>query len=457
MYVHSIEHGKVCLFSRPYDLTTTAYKFLEIGINHFWKLLRNVYKDNFISIGPLTVSIYMLNDATLERLNSSSVCMTETMLRCMFQFDGCIDVVAPTKTEALFFHDGNSGVPPRAHIPFTGPRYGVGRLWPAAASKKGCTVCNGGWPFAYVGPTGRCRMRLPWSSRGSPLPSTCAADVLAETYARVKAIRLRGGGGVKSRIDETSQSSGADIVEMRPYSSFNRGHHYILTVIDVLSKYAWALPLKSKGSETADAIVEIIRASGRCPKNLQTDMGKEFYNVDVQKILKKHDVNHYSTYSTLKASVVERFNRTLKSDIVIKIAGPAKFKVRDSTFRRMHPLRPQNQISMLLYAQRHDKVILLHDNARPHVAKPVKTYLETLKWEVLPHPPYSPVIAPSNFHLFRSMAHGLADRRFHSYEEAQKWIDSWIASKDMSFFRRGIHVLPERWEKVGSSDGQYFK
>ncbi|KAG5314913.1 MOS1T transposase, partial [Pseudoatta argentina] len=110
-----------------------------------------------------------------------------------------------------------------------------------------------------------------------------------------------------------------------------------------------------------------------------------------------------------------------------------------------------------LYAQRHDKVILLHDNARPHVAKPVKTYLETLKWEVLPHPPYSPDIAPSDFHLFRSMAHGLADRRFHSYEEAQKWIDSWIASKDMSFFRRGIHVLPERWEKVVSSDGQYFK
>ncbi|KAG5315656.1 MOS1T transposase, partial [Pseudoatta argentina] len=38
----------------------------------------------------------------------------------------------------------------------------------------------------------------------------------------------------------------------------------------------------------------------------------------------------------------------------------------------------------------------------PHVAKPVKTYLETLKWEVLPHPPYSPDIAPSDFHLFEN-------------------------------------------------------
>ncbi|XP_018346316.1 PREDICTED: uncharacterized protein LOC108750937 [Trachymyrmex septentrionalis] len=103
---------------------------------------------------------------------------------------------------------------------------------------------------------------------------------------------------------------------MRPYSGFNRGHHYILTVIDVLSKYAWTVPLKSKGgSETANAIAEIIRESGRCPKNLQTDMGKEFYNADEQKILKKHNVNHYSTYLTLKVSVVERINHTLKNDM----------------------------------------------------------------------------------------------------------------------------------------------
>ena len=49
------------------------------------------------------------------------------------------------------------------------------------------------------------------------------------------------------------------------------------------------------------------------------------------------------------------------------------------------------------YEQRHDKVILLHDNTRPHVAKVVKKYLETLKWDVLPHPPYSPDIASSDY------------------------------------------------------------
>ena len=54
------------------------------------------------------------------------------------------------------------------------------------------------------------------------------------------------------------------------------------------------------------------------------------------------------------------------------------------------------------YEQRHDKVILLHDNARPHVTKVVKKYLETLKWDVLSHP-YSPDIILSDYWLFRKM------------------------------------------------------
>jgi len=106
------------------------------------------------------------------------------------------------------------------------------------------------------------------------------------------------------------------------------------------------------------------------------------------------------------------------------------------------------------YYFRHDK-ILLHDNARPHIVASVKTYLET-QMRVLPHPPYSPHIAPSDYHLFRSMTHGLSKQHFTSYEDTKN-IDDWIASKDEAFFRRGIHMLPERWEKVVANDGHYFE
>ena len=105
--------------------------------------------------------------------------------------------------------------------------------------------------------------------------------------------------------------------------------------------------------------------------------------------------------------------------------------------RALREKRPQ-------YEQRHEKVVLQHDNARPHVTTPVKTYLETLKWKVLSHPLYSLHFAPSGYYLFRSMAHGLADQQFRSYEDIEKWLDSWIASKDEHFYRNGIRALPER-------------
>ena len=99
----------------------------------------------------------------------------------------------------------------------------------------------------------------------------------------------------------------------------------------------------------------------------------------------------------------------------------------------------------LQYAKRRDKVIFQHDNAQPHVAKVVKETLEALNWDVLPHPPYSPEFAPSDYHFFRSMAHCVAEKHFTSYEEAKNWVDSWIASKDEEFLKRGIRMSPKRW------------
>lgn len=105
--------------------------------------------------------------------------------------------------------------------------------------------------------------------------------------------------------------------------------------------------------------------------------------------------------------------------------------------------------------KRHGKVILLHDNARPHVANSVKDTCKVLGWEVLPHPPYSPDMAPSDFHLFRSMAHGLSERRFRKYDDIQKWLDEWILSKEENFFYNGIHKLPEIWTNIIANDGKY--
>jgi len=69
------------------------------------------------------------------------------------------------------------------------------------------------------------------------------------------------------------------------------------------------------------------------------------------------------------------------------------------------------------YQKRQYKVILLHDNASSHTAKLVKEMIEAFGWEILSHAAYSPDLAPSDYHLFASMGHALAQQRFTSYED----------------------------------------
>lgn len=102
------------------------------------------------------------------------------------------------------------------------------------------------------------------------------------------------------------------------------------------------------------------------------------------------------------------------------------------------------------------QVVLQHDNARPHSAKLTKMVIQELGWEVLPHPPYSPDLAPSDYHLFRALSNNLSGKSFDDEQELRDWLTKWFDSRDEGFFRRGIQKLVNRWEQVIMNDGNYI-
>ncbi|WKX94136.1 hypothetical protein Q1695_011417 [Nippostrongylus brasiliensis] len=84
---------------------------------------------------------------------------------------------------------------------------------------------------------------------------------------------------------------------------------------------------------------------------------------------------------------------------------------------------------------------ILHDNASPHTAKITREKLQELGWQVLPHAPYSPDLAPSYYHLFRSMQHSLADKRFRNVTEVRMWVSSFVDDRSSQFYSDGIRSL----------------
>lgn len=164
-------------------------------------------------------------------------------------------------------------------------------------------------------------------------------------------------------LDELWQ---ADLVDMQPFARMNRGMRYILTVIDVYSKYAWAEALKKKtGEEVAKAFTRILnRSRPRRPQLLQTDAGTEFYNSTLTKWFCSHDIRHYSTFSNVKAAVVERFNRTLKERMWRRFSAegtrrwidmlPSLIQAYNNTMHRTIGMKPKdvkdNRLMKTIYA-----------------------------------------------------------------------------------------------------------
>ena len=96
----------------------------------------------------------------------------------------------------------------------------------------------------------------------------------------------------------------ADLVDMQAFAKDNDGVKYLLTVIDVFSKYGWIVPLNDKsGKSAASGFMKILESSGRKPGKVWVDKGKEFYNKNVREL-----VELYSTENEEKSCVVERWN-----------------------------------------------------------------------------------------------------------------------------------------------------
>ena len=130
----------------------------------------------------------------------------------------------------------------------------------------------------------------------------------AYTLHKPKRINFKRKRVMVNGLDEIWQ---LDLVDVSKLSSQNQGYNFILTAIDVLGKKAQAIKLKNKNQNTVtNAFAKMIKTTK--PSKIQVDNGKEFYNSVFEKLLKDNDIKMYSTDSDVKASIVERFNRTLK-------------------------------------------------------------------------------------------------------------------------------------------------
>jgi histone-lysine N-methyltransferase SETMAR len=89
--------------------------------------------------------------------------------------------------------------------------------------------------------------------------------------------------------------------------------------------------------------------------------------------------------------------------------------------------------------------VMLHDNARPHTAAATQD-----------HPPYSPDLAPSDFHVFLHLKTYLGDRQFHN-DEVKEAVNTWFASQVASLYDTGIQKLEPYYDKCLNNGGNYVE
>lgn len=120
-----------------------------------------------------------------------------------------------------------------------------------------------------------------------------------------------------------------DLMDMQQIAKENEGFRYVLVVINCFSKKGYTVPLKNKtAAAVAEATKTILDRNKLKFKNAHTDMGTEFHGA-FQKLMKDRGINHYFTYTENKASICERFIRTLKNKIYKSMALRANWRYID--------------------------------------------------------------------------------------------------------------------------------
>jgi histone-lysine N-methyltransferase SETMAR len=102
-------------------------------------------------------------------------------------------------------------------------------------------------------------------------------------------------------------------------------------------------------------------------------------------------------------------------------------------------------------------VLLLHNNAQLHTATAMVQTVQRLGFELLPHPPYSPNLAPSDYHIFGPLKETLCSHRFGSHGDVQQAVQTRLREQPKSFFFEGIKKLVERYQKCIIVWGDYVK
>ena len=99
------------------------------------------------------------------------------------------------------------------------------------------------------------------------------------------------------------------------------------------------------------------------------------------------------------------------------------------------------------------KGLFNQDNAPYHKWIATMAKLHELLFELLPHPPYSPDLAPSNYWLFADLKRMLLGKRFGSNEEVNLKTEAYFEPKNKSFYRKGIELLEKHWDQYITRKG----